>query len=44
MEVVGAGALVWFSNRFGLGDPGRRGVFLRTGRLDRDLAGPPAVR
>ena len=44
MELAGVAALVWFSQRFGLGHPGRRGVFLRSGRLDRALAGPPAVR
>jgi len=44
MELAGVAGLVWFSTRFGLGDRRRRGVFLRTGRLDRALAGPPAVR
>ncbi len=37
LEVAGAVAL-WVSwRRFGLGDAGRRSVFLRTGRVDRDL-------
>jgi membrane-bound metal-dependent hydrolase YbcI (DUF457 family) len=36
-EVLGAAVLVWFWHRFGLGDAERRGRFLRTGRLPRDL-------
>ncbi|MGH9186303.1 MAG: metal-dependent hydrolase [Acidimicrobiales bacterium] len=46
MEVVGAVALVWWWRRFGLADAGRRRRFLRTGQLDRGLAGPsaPAAR
>jgi membrane-bound metal-dependent hydrolase YbcI (DUF457 family) len=36
-EVAGAAALVWAWRRFGLGDAGRRAMFLRSGRLSRDL-------
>ena len=37
MEVVGAVALAYAWRRFGLADARRRQVFLRTGRIDRDL-------
>ena len=40
MEVVGALSLMWVWYRFGLADPTRRSVFLRTGRLDRALTEP----
>lgn len=39
MEAGGAAALVWFWRRFGLDDAGRRGRFLRTGRLAPELKG-----
>jgi hypothetical protein len=39
LEAVGLVALVWAWRRFRLGEPQRRQVFLRTGRLGRDLAG-----
>lgn len=38
-EILGALALAWGVHRFGLGDPGRRIRFVRTGRLDRRLGG-----
>jgi hypothetical protein len=38
MEVVGAAALAWCWVQFGLSDPVRRRLFLRTGHLDRDVA------
>ncbi|MCB1027565.1 MAG: hypothetical protein R2704_11015 [Microthrixaceae bacterium] len=38
-ELIGLGALLWAIGRFGLDDAERRGEFLRTGRLDRDLTG-----
>jgi hypothetical protein len=34
LEALGVLALVWGWRRFGLGDPGRRATFARTGRLD----------
>lgn len=37
LELVGIGILVWAWRRFGMSDPARRRLFLRTGRLDRDL-------
>jgi membrane-bound metal-dependent hydrolase YbcI (DUF457 family) len=37
LEVVGLGILVWAYRRFRLDEPERRRVFLRTGRLSRDL-------
>lgn len=37
LEVVGLVILVWAWRRFRLGEPERRRVFLRTGRLGRDL-------
>jgi membrane-bound metal-dependent hydrolase YbcI (DUF457 family) len=40
-ELVGAVALVWAYRRFRLGEPERRTRLLRTGRLGRDLVGPP---
>lgn len=36
-ELVGLAALVWWWRRFRLSDPDRRAVFLRTGRVGRDL-------
>jgi hypothetical protein len=35
MEAVGIAVGVWAYRRFGLDDPERRSLFLRTGRLDR---------
>jgi len=40
LEVLGAAALAWCWRRFRLDEPDRRGRFLRTGRLDRDVAVP----
>lgn len=40
-EVLGAAALWWCWHRFELHQPARRSTFLRTGRLGRDLMGPP---
>lgn len=37
LEVIGLVILVWAWRRFRLGEPGRRRMFLRTGRLGRDL-------
>ncbi len=37
LELAGAAALVWWWQRFGLGDPERRRLFVRTGRLARDV-------
>jgi membrane-bound metal-dependent hydrolase YbcI (DUF457 family) len=37
LEAAGAAALVWCWRRFQLADPERRRVFIRTGRLGRDL-------
>ncbi len=39
LELVGLAILVWAWQRFGMSDPARRRLFLRTGRLDRTLAG-----
>jgi hypothetical protein len=39
LELIGLGILVWAWRRFRLGDPRRRGVFLREGRLDGSLVG-----
>lgn len=39
MEMVGLAALVWAYRRYGLSEPERRRLFLRTGRLDRSLVG-----
>jgi hypothetical protein len=38
LDLVGVACLVWCYRRFGLDDPDRRQVFLRTGHLDRRLA------
>lgn len=40
LELAGAAALVWCWRRFRLDEPDRRARFLRTGRLDRDVAVP----
>jgi membrane-bound metal-dependent hydrolase YbcI (DUF457 family) len=40
LELLGAAALVWCYRRFRLDEPDRRARFLRTGRLDRDVAVP----
>jgi uncharacterized membrane protein YeaQ/YmgE (transglycosylase-associated protein family) len=37
LELVGAAILVWAYRRFRLDEPARRAVFVRTGRLSRDL-------
>lgn len=37
LEVAGALALMWAYGRFGLSDPARRSVFVRSGRIDRQL-------
>lgn len=38
LEIIGVAILVWAYRRFRLHEPERRRVFLRTGRLGRDLA------
>jgi hypothetical protein len=38
LEVIGLLILVWAYRRFGLDDAARRRYFVRTGRLDRELA------
>jgi hypothetical protein len=40
-EVAGAACLAWAWTRFGLADGHRRDRFVRTGQLDRALAGGP---
>lgn len=40
LELAGAVILVWCRRRFRLDEPDRRARFLRTGRLDRDVALP----
>jgi hypothetical protein len=40
LEALGAAALWWCWRRFRLSEPARRARFLRTGRLDRDVATP----
>jgi hypothetical protein len=40
LELLAVGAGAWAYERFGLDDPERRRRFLRTGQLDRSLAGP----
>lgn len=40
LELLGAAALVWCYRRFRLDERDRRARFLRTGRLDRDVAVP----
>ena len=40
MELAGIAAGVWAYRRFGLDDPERRQRFLRSGQLDRTVAGP----
>ena len=37
LELIGLIALVWAYRRFRLAEPERRAIFLRTGRLGRDL-------
>ncbi len=37
LEVVGLGVLAWAYRRFGLDDATRRRVFVRTGRIDREV-------
>ncbi|HET7486809.1 MAG TPA: hypothetical protein VFJ85_02705 [Acidimicrobiales bacterium] len=37
-ELVGAACLAWWVSRFRLAEPERRRLFLRTGRVGRDLA------
>jgi hypothetical protein len=37
LELAGAAILVWAYRRFGLRDPARRRLLLRTGHLDRSL-------
>jgi hypothetical protein len=37
LELAGIGVLVWAWHRFGMSDAARRRLFLRTGRLDREL-------
>ena len=39
LEVAGLAMLVWCWSTFGLSDPDRRRLLLRTGRLDRSVAG-----
>lgn len=38
LEIVGFGLLLWARRRFGLDDAGRRRLFVRTGRISRELA------
>ncbi|MEZ5380845.1 MAG: hypothetical protein R2754_03510 [Microthrixaceae bacterium] len=38
-ELIGLGAILWAVGRFGLDDADRRAMFLRSGQLDRALAG-----
>lgn len=38
LELAGGAALVWVWRRFGLADPARRRLLLRTGHFDRALA------
>lgn len=40
LELAGAAALWWCWRRFRLDEPHRRARFLRTGRIDRDVATP----
>jgi hypothetical protein len=40
LELAGAAMLWWCWRRFRLDEPERRARFLRTGRLDRDVAAP----
>jgi hypothetical protein len=40
-ELIGLALLFWAYRRFGLGDPERRRVFLRSGRFDRALIAEP---
>jgi hypothetical protein len=40
LELAGAAALAWCYRRFRLDEPDRRARFVRTGRLDRDVAVP----
>ncbi len=37
MEIIGLALLVWSWRLMGMNEPARRRLFLRTGRLDRDL-------
>ncbi|MGB6057080.1 MAG: metal-dependent hydrolase [Microthrixaceae bacterium] len=39
LELLGLGVGMWAYGRFGLDDPERRRVFLRTGQLDRQIMG-----
>jgi hypothetical protein len=39
LDAVGAACLVWAWRRFGLDDPARRAVFVRTGQVRRDVVG-----
>ena len=39
LELIGLAALIWAWRRFRLGEPARRAVFVRTGRVGRDLVG-----
>ena len=39
LELVGLAVLVWLWRRFRLAEPARRSLFLRTGRVGRDLVG-----
>ena len=40
LEAVGLVLLIWIAGQFDLANPGRRTVFLRTGRVDRALTDP----
>ena len=40
LELLGVIMALWAYRRFGLSDPDRRSVFLRTGQLDRSIVGP----
>lgn len=41
MELVGLASLVWCWRQFGFSDPATRGLFVRTGHLDRKAVGEP---
>ena len=40
MEIVGLALLIWSWRLMGLNQPERRRLFMRSGRIDRDLINP----
>jgi hypothetical protein len=40
MEIIGLALLIWSYRLMGMSQPARRRLFLRTGRIDRDLINP----